>query len=657
MKNRLFVFMLFLCLVGINVLAAVPRAVIEPSEPMDNQDLVCYLDGAENQEVITFTWGVNGEITLGAIYTDEEGSHFPAELTEPGDLITCKAEYPFLTSYATVEVREFVNELPAAVAGNDVTIDEDQRAAFDGSLSYDPDGGNIADYQWYFGDGTNANGAVVSHVFRDPGVYLAVLVVTDNEGSKDTDELYVTVNNVEEPPVPSGSLQIENLNTYNIGFLIIDHDFLRSSNIYAKFEVNNRFGNGVGNLASNLKVNLRNTNSGGVATLVPYNGISRGLFGRLLVIHDGELCLGTSTSCLLKINTGTYYYSGTIPLSDAFLGNNLVEVMLSSEYESVNVNIENNIPQAKAQVNDETPIAGDNLEFSGSLSRDVEDNTLSYNWNFGEGNIANTINPNHAYNNAGEYTVTLTVTDSDGASSQDTLIVNVLNEELEELNAVISASNDEPVIFEVVYFDGSLSTGDIVNYNWNFGDGYLVNGVNSIHAYNNVGEYTVTLTVTDTDGNTDTDTLRINAKSSVVPGEDFIPGDDDKVGGSDNGRDYDKAGEGVLNQDLDIGYHNSFSVNSLKVLNLRSSYNKKEPINFIVGVNNNGNLNEALTLTTSIVGTNYKNLQNIYVSPGAGMVRPVSILTPEYKGTYLIKFTLDNRNGGLYTKYWQFVVA
>jgi PKD repeat protein len=52
----------------------------------------------------------------------------------------------------------------------------------------------------------------------------------------------------------------------------------------------------------------------------------------------------------------------------------------------------------------------------------ISDNGTNYNWDFGDGNISNEINPTHVYTENGEYTVTLVTTNSCGASSLQKLI-------------------------------------------------------------------------------------------------------------------------------------------------------------------------------------------------------------------------------------------
>jgi hypothetical protein len=52
------------------------------------------------------------------------------------------------------------------------------------------------------------------------------------------------------------------------------------------------------------------------------------------------------------------------------------------------------------------------------------------------------------------------------------------------------------------YSEASASTGSIIGYSWNFGDGATSTAANPTHSYRSGGNYTVTLTVTQTGGAT-----------------------------------------------------------------------------------------------------------------------------------------------------------
>ena len=68
-----------------------------------------------------------------------------------------------------------------------------------------------------------------------------------------------------------------------------------------------------------------------------------------------------------------------------------------------------------------------------------------------------------------------------------------------------------------VTFDGRGSTGDIVSYTWDFGDGTTGSGAVVQHAYSAPGTYTVRLTVRDRYGRTDSDTATATVRPAPTP--------------------------------------------------------------------------------------------------------------------------------------------
>lgn len=62
-------------------------------------------------------------------------------------------------------------------------------------------------------------------------------------------------------------------------------------------------------------------------------------------------------------------------------------------------------------------MAGQPLQFNGSASRDGDGTVNLYQWNFGNGATATGATPAYAYTQAGTYSVTLTVTDNNGATN------------------------------------------------------------------------------------------------------------------------------------------------------------------------------------------------------------------------------------------------
>jgi len=84
------------------------------------------------------------------------------------------------------------NEPPVADAGVDREVYEGVEIHLSGAGSGDPDG-SIVVHHWFFGDGGYMEGVKVAHVYVEPGVYVAALVVTDDNGATSTDNCTVTV--------------------------------------------------------------------------------------------------------------------------------------------------------------------------------------------------------------------------------------------------------------------------------------------------------------------------------------------------------------------------------------------------------------------------------------------------------------------------------
>jgi len=102
------------------------------------------------------------------------------------------------------------NRPPVPNAGGPYAGRVGQAITFDGSLSTDPEGGPL-NYAWDFGDGTTDSGAQPQHVYAEPGIYIATLVVDDGiESSFPTvgtlSFAMVTVTGDGIPPVTTASV-------------------------------------------------------------------------------------------------------------------------------------------------------------------------------------------------------------------------------------------------------------------------------------------------------------------------------------------------------------------------------------------------------------------------------------------------------------------
>ena len=80
-------------------------------------------------------------------------------------------------------------------------------------------------------------------------------------------------------------------------------------------------------------------------------------------------------------------------------------------------------PTASFTFSPQEPVAGDPVDFS---DQSTDDGTIvSRDWDFGDGNAGSGVNPTHTYADPGDYTVTLTVTDDQGASASSSQPITV----------------------------------------------------------------------------------------------------------------------------------------------------------------------------------------------------------------------------------------
>ena len=158
-----------------------------------------------------------------------------------------------------------------------------------------------------------------------------------------------------------------------------------------------------------------------------------------------------------------------------------------------------------------TPTSGDaplSVSFNASGSSDPDGSIVSYDWDFGDGTTGTGVTPGHTYNNSGNYTASVAVTDDDGATDSASTLIKVTTPPIPNQAPTASftaapSSGDAPLDVTLDASGSNDPDGGIVSYSWNFGDGTNGAGLTPGHTYNNSGNYTVSLTVTDDDGATD----------------------------------------------------------------------------------------------------------------------------------------------------------
>lgn len=146
-----------------------------------------------------------------------------------------------------------------------------------------------------------------------------------------------------------------------------------------------------------------------------------------------------------------------------------------------------------------------------ATASDPDGTVATYAWDFGDGTTGTGKTATHSYAAAGTYTVTLTVTDDQGATGSTTAQVTSAEP---PANQNPTASFTVTKSFMKATVDGSASSdpdGTVASYAWNFGDGTTATGATASHTYATEGTFTITLKVTDNQGGTATTTREFTA--------------------------------------------------------------------------------------------------------------------------------------------------
>ena len=138
----------------------------------------------------------------------------------------------------------------------------------------------------------------------------------------------------------------------------------------------------------------------------------------------------------------------------------------------------------------DSPITLDGFDIAGTTITD-------WNWDFGDGNQDVGQSVIHTYVNPGDYTITLDVINNNSCAQLHQKIVHIGT--IPESSFIISP-NDTSCVGEMISFDATDISGDIVSWDWDFGDGNTSNGQYVSHTYSTQGNFNITSTYISSDG-------------------------------------------------------------------------------------------------------------------------------------------------------------
>jgi len=418
----------------------------------------------DNVGVVNWTWSVDGP-GVNEIYYGSEANHtFPDAGLYTVILNVTDAAGNWGSNGIMVTVRD--TELPVAIAGNDVTVDEGTLVVLDGTAS--TDNVYIDSYEWSFiYDGRlrwkSSPSPTYPFTFDIPGIYTITLNVTDAMRNEGTDQLIITVLDITPPVANAGENMVVDQHTTVTFSSPMSSDNVAIVDITWTFE------------------------------------------------YDGEERVLTGTGSEFTFDLPGVYTVALV-VSDA-AGNTASDTLI--------ITVEDTTPPVAVAGEDVQVKVGGPVGFNGSTSSDNVA-IVEYMWMFDNvGEPQTHLGPILVvtFSNPGEYYVTLVVTDVAGNTGNDTLIVTVVDDEGPVAVAGDSVTIDQG---QRVDLDGSGSSDNlgIQGFNWTFiydGEEMSVLSATMSFTFHIPGRYTVTLSVEDGVGNVGTDTLAVTVRDTEAP--------------------------------------------------------------------------------------------------------------------------------------------
>ena len=458
------------------------------------------------------------------------------------------------TSIQTITVTEPPNVPPTATIGSSGSGGVVPYAvSLDGSGSSDPDG-SVSSYAWDLGNGRTATGPTASANYTSPGTYTVTLTVTDNRGATGTATRLITVTgaaniapnavirtvsvagtipltvnlsggnstdpdgsiatyawdlgNGQTTTGPSAQAVYTTAGTYTVTLVVTDD---RGATATQTLTI-------VVSLDSNIAPSadfVADTVAGTAPLAVSFDGSNSSDVDGTIASYawnfgNGQNGSGVAPPAVTYTLPGTYTAVLTVTDNKGATG---------SVSQTITVNRPpNQTPTASVTATPATGSAPLLVQLSSAGSVDPDGAISGYAWSFGNGVTSTSPNPSAVYNTAGTYSVSLTVTDNDGASSvrSTTVVVSPPNAPPVPVIAATPLSGSAPMLVNVNGAGSSDPDGSVVSYAWTFGNGQTATGALASTTYATSGSYVIRLTVTDNRGTARSTTTTVVAGTTNV---------------------------------------------------------------------------------------------------------------------------------------------
>ena len=323
------------------------------------------------------------------VWTDDTESH-------PRNVYYTKVDLPGMPPTAVLKANPTIGLTPLKVT-------------FNGADSSDSDG-NIVDYRWSFGDGTQATGKRVKHTYTESGIFTASLTVIDNDMRTDTAQVEITVSTGVPVPV---------------------------------IEVS--------------------ATSGMIPLTVNFDGSKSSDFDGTIQTYLWDFGDGTSTTGVTATHTyengGKYTASLTVTDNDG---------KSDTAYQNITVF------QKPVAIFTATPEVGKpplEVFFDASDSYDPDGYVNTYKWDYGDGFNSLSKKERHTYSTPGTFMVVFTAVDDDHVTDTATTTIRVLDKPLPPTNVAVQTLVNRSFMYtdyinKITWQEDSNNSGlfTVVNY-------------------------------------------------------------------------------------------------------------------------------------------------------------------------------------------------
>lgn len=179
------------------------------------------------------------------------------------------------------------------------------------------------------------------------------------------------------------------------------------------------------------------------------------------------VCEGNETT--LQANSGfdAYQWSNGSSAQAAFLGVGTYSVTVTDSFgcqATSEITVISSSPSAGISLNSDVIITENQLSLQSTSTAGLFP-INSWNWSFGDGNTSNIENPNHSYSEAGNYMITLVITDELGCADTTSILIVVVGD-IFIPNVVTPNSDNTNDIFLIQNLDITLPSKLIVLNRW-----------------------------------------------------------------------------------------------------------------------------------------------------------------------------------------------